>query len=280
MPFHTNDYSGQRYDVIVEANQDSDNYWMRAIPQSACSENDSSDNIKGIVRYDSTSTDDPDTSAYDYDDDCIDEDVSDLVPIVSETVGTLSNTDTDDNELGVAVARTSGLFKWRIGSTTMAVEWADPSLLQIYNGSDDWSSSDAVIELADADEWVYFIIETTLAVPHPIHLHGHDFYILAQAESSTYSSSVTLNYDNPPRRDVATLPSAGYLVLAFKTDNPGAWLMHCHIGWHTSEGLALQFIERYDDIAALIDSETLSDTCSTWETYADDAGLTEEDSGV
>lgn len=255
---------------------------MRAIPQSACSENDSSDDIKGIVRYDSSSTDDPDTDAYDYDDDCIDEDVSDLVPIVSQTVGTLSNTDTDDNDVAVAVAKnTAGLFKWRIGSTSMAVEWADPSLLQIYNGEDDWSDSDAVIELADADVWVYFVIETTLAVPHPIHLHGHDFFILAQAESATYSTSVTLNYDNPPRRDVATLPSAGYLVLAFKTDNPGAWLMHCHIGWHTSEGLALQFIERYDEISGVIDdSDTLTDTCSAWETYETDSDVTEEDSGV
>jgi drug/metabolite transporter superfamily protein YnfA len=25
------------------------------------------------------------------------------------------------------------------------------------------------------------------------------------------------------------LPGGGYLVLAFVTDNPGAWLMHCHI---------------------------------------------------
>lgn len=31
------------------------------------------------------------------------------------------------------------------------------------------------------------------------------------------------------RRDVASLPGGGYLVLAFKTDNPGSWLMHCHI---------------------------------------------------
>lgn len=25
------------------------------------------------------------------------------------------------------------------------------------------------------------------------------------------------------------LPAGGYLVMAFITDNPGAWLMHCHI---------------------------------------------------
>lgn len=33
-----------------------------------------------------------------------------------------------------------------------------------------------------------------------------------------------LNGNNPVRRDVAMLPAAGWMLLAFKTDNPGAWL--------------------------------------------------------
>lgn len=54
---------------------------------------------------------------------------------------------------------------------------------------------------------------------------GHDFYVLASG-SGTYTNQ-SLNIANPPRRDVATLPMAGFLVLAFVADNPGAWLMHC-----------------------------------------------------
>jgi hypothetical protein len=91
---------------------------------------------------------------------------------------------------------------------------------------------------------------------------------------------VTLNSDNPPRRDVATLPAAGYLVIAFKTDNPGAWLMHCHIGWHTSEGLDMQFIERSSEAVGLIDYDTFNSTCAAWQSYVDSSGVTEEDSGV
>lgn len=43
--------TGQRYDVIITADQASvaDSFWVRAIPQAACSDNDSTDNIKGIV---------------------------------------------------------------------------------------------------------------------------------------------------------------------------------------------------------------------------------------
>ena len=91
---------------------------------------------------------------------------------------------------------------------------------------------------------------------------------------------MTLSLDNPARRDTATLPASGYLVLAFLTDNPGAWLMHCHIGWHTEEGLALQFIERQDDITALIDATTLQDTCTTWVDYQTANDIVEDDSGL
>jgi FtsP/CotA-like multicopper oxidase with cupredoxin domain len=64
-------------------------------------------------------------------------------------------------------------------------------------------------------------------------MHGHDFAILAQS-NLTYDeleSPKTFNFVNPPRRDVALLPAKGYLALAFKSDNPGIWLVHCHIGW-------------------------------------------------
>ena len=106
-----------------------------------------------------------------------------------------------------------------------------------------------------------------------------DFHVLAQG-SGTYSSSSSLNLSNPPRRDTALLPASGYLVLAFQTDNPGAWLMHCHIGWHTSEGFALQFIERYDEIAAITNTTVLKDNCENWSSYQTDNLIAQEDSGI
>lgn len=76
------------------------------------------------------------------------------------------------------------------------------------------------------------------------------------------------------------LPASGYLVIGFETDNPGAWLMHCHIGWHTNEGFALQFIERSTEIPALLDFNQLNGTCSTWDNYVSISGVVREDSGV
>ncbi|KAL2880399.1 hypothetical protein SGCOL_004116 [Colletotrichum sp. CLE4] len=267
---------GQRYDIIVTADQAdvADNFWIRAIPQSACSDNDSTDNIKGIISYTGTITT-PTTSAYTYTDSCDDE-TDNISPYVSKTV---DSANWDELESASVSKNTAGLFKWYLNSTSMLVDWASPTLESVINGNTTWEDDDAVIQLDEANQWVYFVIETTLAVPHPIHLHGHDFFVLAQG-SGTYSSSITLNTDNPHRRDTAMLPSSGYLVMAWETDNPGAWLMHCHIGWHTSEGFSMQFVERYSEIAAITDNSTLTDTCDTWTTFQEEYSIEQEDSGV
>lgn len=217
--------TGQRYDIVVKADQIAADYWMRAVPQSSCSSNGNGADIRAIVRYSASSTADP-TSTADpnlSNDDCNDELLSNLVPHLPQTV----IDPREDEDLGVGFTFSGNLFKWQIGLTSMLVEWANPSLLQISEGNQTFKTQENVYKLDNANEWVYFVIETELAVPHPIHLHGHDFFILAAEEAASYDSSVTLNLNNPPRRDVANLPSAGYLVIAFYTDNPGAWLVSC-----------------------------------------------------
>lgn len=149
-----------------------------------------------------------------------------------------------------------------MAATTFVAEWNDPTILQIADGETNYTTSSHVIELPDAGVWVYFVIETAAAAPHPIHLHGHDFYLLASG-SGAFNSSIALKLTNPPRRDVAMLPLAGYLVIGFPTDNPGAWLMHCHIGWHTEEGLALQLVEMADQIPATLTGDEPAELCST-----------------
>lgn len=253
-----------------------DNFWMRAIPQEACSDNDSTDNIKGIVYYgDSAST--PTTTGYSYTDSCDDEDLSDLVPYLSQSAA--SSPYYDSSEPVTLGTNSDNLFRWKLNGTSMQVYWDNPTLLQIYNNDTTFTNYSGVVELPEANEWCYVVIETSLTIPHPIHLHGHDFYILAQG-TGTYDSSDVGTLTNPPRRDVAMLPGAGYLVVAFKTDNPGAWLMHCHIGWHTEEGFAIQFLEQYDEARALIDYDTLNSTCEAWDAYVEESSVEQEDDGI
>jgi FtsP/CotA-like multicopper oxidase with cupredoxin domain len=217
---------GQRYDVIITANQASvaDSFWLRAIPQSTCSDTDNADNIKGIIYYGSATTT-PTTSAYTYTDSCDDE-TSNLAPVVHADVGADTWETTEIAALSFSNSNGAFVQRWVLNSTSMTVDWANPSLLQIHDDAT-FATSNAIIELDGVDEWAYLIIETAMGITHPIHLHGHDFYILAQG-SGDFSDDM-VNLSNPPRRDTAMLPGQGYLAIAFKTDNPGAWLMHCHI---------------------------------------------------
>jgi len=136
----------------------------------------------------------------------------------------------------------------------LQIDYGNPIFLKLnYTGK--WNPLWVVIpENYKSTDWVYMVLKGlngSTSGQHPIHLHGHDFAILQQIEKAEFPNGLNLKFDNPPRRDVVLLPSNGYVVIAFKTDNPGSWLMHCHIAYHASFGLALQVLERQQAAAAI-----------------------------
>ncbi|KIJ45860.1 multicopper oxidase [Sphaerobolus stellatus SS14] len=75
---------------------------------------------------------------------------------------------------------------------------------------------------------------------HAFHLHGHTFDVIQSA------SGGPPNYINPPRRDVVasgSAPNGNPVRFRFLTNNPGPWFVHCHIDWHLEAGLAAVFAE-------------------------------------
>ncbi|TVY90863.1 Laccase [Lachnellula willkommii] len=98
---------------------------------------------------------------------------------------------------------------------------------------------------------------------HPMHLHGHKFYVLGQGhgmfpgyeflglqpEGKGILDGHEGALDNLIRRDVATAEGFGWLALRFIADNPGVWAFHCHMAWHSEAGLAMQFLSRVDEVA-------------------------------
>jgi len=65
------------------------------------------------------------------------------------------------------------------------------------------------------------------------------------------------------------MPNNGFIIIAFKADNPGSWLLHCHIAEHASKGLALQILERQADAAKMWPPgspviEEAATLCSSW----------------
>jgi hypothetical protein len=133
-------------------------------------------------------------------------------------------------------------------------------------------------------QWTFWIIQEPGTSPvklfHPVHLHGHDFWVLGAGQGifDAKANATSLKFDNPPRRDVAFLSAGGWLVLAFPTDNPGAWLMHCHIGSHVAAGLGTQFLESKSLIKA--PDAAWSQTCANWSQYYQRSIFKEIDSGL
>ncbi|KAF7883499.1 uncharacterized protein EAF02_005419 [Botrytis sinoallii] len=272
---------GQRYDVIVEANAAADNYWIRGNWGTTCSANMEAANATGILRYDSSSTADPTSVGTTPRGTCEDEPVASLVPHLALDVGAYSLVDEE-----VSFAFTN-YFTWTINSSSLLLDWSSPTTLKIFNNETIFPTEYNVVPLEQTnnEEWVVYVIEdlTGFGIWHPIHLHGHDFYIVAQ-EADVFNpktSPAKFNLVNPPRRDVAALPGNGYLAIAFKLDNPGSWLLHCHIAWHASEGLAMQFVESQSSIAVgMSDTAIFEDTCANWNAYTPTQLFAEDDSGI
>jgi len=93
---------------------------------------------------------------------------------------------------------------------------------------------------------------------HPFHLHGHKFWLYSQGTGQYNSSEQqTPDTNSPVLRDTFTLYASSYSNLApnrtptnhlkpcgwtkvrFIANNPGLWLLHCHIGSHFLMGMTI-----------------------------------------
>ncbi|KAJ1699075.1 hypothetical protein LUZ63_007587 [Rhynchospora breviuscula] len=79
---------------------------------------------------------------------------------------------------------------------------------------------------------------------HPMHVHGYQFYVLATGFGNFNPDVDTekFNMVDPPERNTIGVPVNGWAVIRFVADNPGVWLVHCHIDAHLTWGLAMAFI--------------------------------------
>ncbi|EEH22972.2 hypothetical protein PABG_05183 [Paracoccidioides brasiliensis Pb03] len=279
---------GQRYDVIIHADQDIGNYWFRAEVQQGCGINAMNGRIRSIFRYEGADEQALPTSiASNYTQSCTDE--RGLVPFVPISVPSAHFTQ-HVKDLNVTFESEysspgNNFVHWRINGIPIETDWEYPTLQYVLDGNTSYPRKLNLIELPEHNVWTYWIIQAAFGsivnVPHPIHLHGHDFSILGTGVGD-FPGPNALNFTNPPRRDVAMLPDLGWLAIAFPTDNPGAWLAHCHIAWHAHEGLAVQFLERGSNIlSALNIRPEWETTCRQWRDYISNRALFQQDrSGV
>jgi hypothetical protein len=99
-------------------------------------------------------------------------------------------------------------------------------------------------------------------------MHGNDLRILATGDGQWDKDISKLQTTNPTRRDTFMMRAGGYAIFAFFTDNPGVWLLHCHIAWHASEGLSTSLFVRKNDIKpSLAIGKSIEEGCAAWNQY-------------
>ncbi|XP_064642700.1 uncharacterized protein LOC135497005 [Lineus longissimus] len=142
------------------------------------------------------------------------------------------------------------------------------------------------INYGDTVQMVFLNMGQGKGFGHPVHLHGHSFYVVKQGfaqynsttgkfigdnldincrgnrnrtetfcNAATWSDSAWdgdnipgLNLKKPPLKDTIIVPTSSYVIIRFKADNPGVWILHCHIEMHNNDGMAMMVREGKDRI--------------------------------
>ncbi|ROW05770.1 hypothetical protein VMCG_05264 [Cytospora schulzeri] len=127
-----------------------------------------------------------------------------------------------------------------------------------------------VLLVPDGSGAVQVAINSLDAMEHPFHMHGHSVQVVGWGpgrfdpssssttvnnnnnNTTTTAAATTWNLANPLRRDTFTVPAQSHVVIRFLADNPGVWVLHCHVAWHLEAGMLVSFIERPGDLKTLV----------------------------
>ncbi|KAF4589132.1 multicopper oxidase [Ophiocordyceps camponoti-floridani] len=187
---------GQRYDLIITANQHpiAESFWLRALPQSSCSFTNNTDDIRAVVHYGRQPPDaPPQTTGYNFTDACVDE--TRLVPWVRKDVAAEQLTTSVFANL---TTLRDGRFRWTLNSTSMVVDWGNPTALQLINGipPSTFATSNAVIQLPEPDKLFSMVIESPSQSPTQ-----------STSTATTSSSSPQEPATSPPQARPSTGPT-------------------------------------------------------------------------
>lgn len=132
----------------------------------------------------------------------------------------------------------------------------DTPLLGLNRSSWDKHQNMPFVSTSTKPKRVNLIINNHDDGAHAFHLHGHNFHVISSFQAldrydipGTYNPYRLdegglrgwVNYKNPVRKDTILVPSFGYVWVTFMADNPGLWLLHCHMMVHQAGGMAAGF---------------------------------------
>ncbi|KAF9482103.1 laccase [Pholiota conissans] len=235
-------FVGQRYSFILQANQQTANYWVRALPNIGPSGFDGGVN-SAILRYVGAPIADPPIITPPTSTRPMHE--WQLQPLTNPAAPGVPKVGVADVVLPYNISLSGGHFfvnnftfdPPKVPVLLQILSHSQPPQALLPKGSVYTLPPNSVIEIS--------IPGGAPGFPHPIHLHGHSFSVIRSA------GNAAVNFNNPVRRDVVSSGGPGDVaIIRFETDNSGPWIMHCHIDWHLGLGLAIVLAENVPGIAA------------------------------
>ncbi|KAF2217256.1 hypothetical protein CERZMDRAFT_31879 [Cercospora zeae-maydis SCOH1-5] len=140
-------------------------------------------------------------------------------------------------------------------------EYAEDNPLLYNPNSQEANNRDLVVRTQN-NTWVdlVFFVTDTFGPAHPMHKHSNKAYVIGKGVGNWTWDTVAeaaaaqpqnFNFDNPPLRDgYSTEPSAGqpvWLVIRYHVQNPGAFMLHCHVQTHLAGGMAVALLDGVED---------------------------------
>ena len=264
---------GQRTDVIVSGTgHPGSSYWMRSF-NGICGDTKAPDGRAVIFYEDANKTAIPTSTGYLLPNNthCLNDPLALTTPVYKIPA---ANPDVTFTVTMTHALNASNSTLWYMNGVAYEGDLNAPVLLNATTGVTKFPRERNVYNLGE-NTTVRLIFYNTFLSGHPMHIHGHDFQVLAEG-FGTWNGSVT-NPSNPQRRDVqqnagganASNPKVGssFTVFQWVQDNPGVWPFHCHIAWHLSAGMNILLGERLDELAHMQPPKSVADNCKAWAAY-------------
>jgi FtsP/CotA-like multicopper oxidase with cupredoxin domain len=89
-----------------------------------------------------------------------------------------------------------------------------------------WNKDIPPLAVAEGER-VELVFVNQTPMPHPMHLHGHEFEVV-EIDGERFPGAV---------RDTILITPGRRVVVAFDANNPGWWALHCHLLYHLEAGM-------------------------------------------
>ena len=89
-----------------------------------------------------------------------------------------------------------------------------------------WNKDTPPLAVAEGER-VELVFVNQTPMPHPMHLHGHEFQVV-EIDGERFPGAV---------RDTVLVTPGRRVVVAFDANNPGWWALHCHLLYHMDAGM-------------------------------------------